>query len=333
MRPIAFVRNLALTAAIAAYVAVAHAQTAPAGSGQAYPSRPIRMIVPFSPGGASDTAARVVGQHLGPRLGQQIVIENRPGAGGVIGTEIAAKATADGHTLLMGSNTEIVINPNLYKKLPYDTLKDFTPISLVANTPLLLVVNPSVPAKNVQELIALAKAKPGGLNYASSGNGSTVQLATEMFKTMAGVSIRHIPFNGSAPAVIQTIAGETQLMFPAMPAALQQARTGKLRALAVTSLKRVGAAPEIPTVAESGVPGFDIGIWNGLMAPAGTPKPVLDRLHAELTKTLAVPEAQQSFANIGAEVLTSTPTEFAALIKAELAKYSKVVREARVQID
>jgi tripartite-type tricarboxylate transporter receptor subunit TctC len=299
----------------------------------AYPSRPIRMLVPFSPGGASDTAARVVGQHMGPRLGQQVVIENRPGAGGTIGTELAARATPDGHTLLMGSNTEIVINPNLYRKLPYDTLRDFTPISLVANTPLLLVVNPSVPAKNVQELIALAKTRPGALNYASSGNGSTVQLATEMFKTMAGVSIRHIPFNGSAPAVIQTIAGETQLMFPAMPAALQQARSGKLRALAVTSLKRVQAAPELPTVAESGVPGFEIGIWNGLVAPSGTPQQILERLRMELLQTLALAEVQQSFANIGAEVISSSPAEFAALIRAELTKYAKVVKDANVQID
>ena len=305
----------------------------PAAAQTDYPSRPIRMLVPFSPGGASDTAARVVSQQLAPRFGQQIVIENRPGAGGVIGTEIAARATPDGYTLLMGSNTEIVINPNLYKKLPYNTQKDFTPISLVADTPLILVVNPSVPAKSVQELIALAKAKPGVLNYASSGNGSTVQLASEMFKTMAGVNIRHIPFNGSAPAVIQTIAGETQLVFPAMPAALQQARSGKLRALAVTSAKRVAAAPELPTVAESGVPGYEISIWNGLLAPAGTPKPVLDRLHVELLKVLALPEVKQSFANIGAEVITSTPARFAAFIQSDLAKYAKVVKDADVRID
>jgi len=298
-----------------------------------YPTRPIRMLVPFSPGGASDTAARVVSQQLAPRLGQQIVIENRPGAGGVIGAELAARATPDGYTLLMGSNTEIVINPNLYKKLPYDTQRDFTPISLVADTPLILVVHPSVPAKTVQELIALAKAKPGVLNYASSGNGSTVQLASEMFKTMAGVNIRHIPFNGSAPAVIQTIAGETQLVIPAMPAALQQARSGKLRALAVTTAKRVAAAPELPTVAESGVPGYEITIWNGLLAPSGTPKPVLDRLHAEVLKVLAMPEVKQSFTNIGAEIVTSTPVQFAAFIKSDLAKYAKVVKDADVRID
>ena len=298
-----------------------------------YPTRPIRMLVPFSPGGASDTAARVVSQQLAPRLGQQIVIENRPGAGGVIGAELAARATPDGYTLLMGSNTEIVINPNLYKKLPYDTQRDFTPISLVADTPLILVVHPSVPAKTVQELIALAKAKPGVLNYASSGNGSTVQLASEMFKTMAGVNIRHIPFNGSAPAVIQTIAGETQLVIPAMPAALQQARSGKLRALAVTTAKRVAAAPELPTVAESGVPGYEITIWNGLLAPSGTPKPVLDRLHAEVLKVLAMPEVKQSFTNIGAEIVTSTPVQFAVFIKSDLAKYAKVVKDADVRID
>ncbi|HUR58215.1 MAG TPA: tripartite tricarboxylate transporter substrate binding protein [Opitutaceae bacterium] len=298
-----------------------------------FPARPIRMLVPFSPGGASDTAARVVSQHMGPRLAQQIVIENRPGAGGTIGTELAAKATPDGHTLLMASNTEMVINPNLYRKLPYDTIKDFTPVSLVANTPLIIVVHPSVAAKNVQELVALAKARPGAINYASSGNGSTVQLATEMFKTMSGINLRHIPFNGSAPAVVQTIAGETHVMFPAMPAALQHARSGKLRALAVTTAKRVSAAPELPTVAESGMAGFDIGIWNGLVAPAGTPKPVLQRLYAELAKTLAMPEVVQSFGNIGAEVMTGGPAEFAGLMTAELAKYAKVVKDANVRID
>ncbi len=318
--------SIVLAALAIAATGLVHAQ-------DAYPTRPIRMLVPFSPGGASDTAARVVGQQLAPRFGQQIVIENRPGAGGVIGTEIAARATPDGYTLLMGSNTEVVINPNLYKKLPYDTQRDFMPISLVADTPLILVVNPSVPVKSVQELIALAKAKPGVLNYASSGNGSTVQLAGEMFKSMAGVNIRHIPFNGSAPAVIQTIAGETQLVIPAMPAALQQARSGKLRALAVTTAKRVSAAPELPTVAESGVPGYEITIWNGLLAPAGTPKPVLDRLYTELLKVLAMPEVKQSFTNIGAEVVTSTPAQFAAFIKSDLAKYAKVVKDADVKID
>jgi tripartite-type tricarboxylate transporter receptor subunit TctC len=291
------------------------------------------MLVPFSPGGASDTAARVVAQHLSPRLGQQIVVDNHPGAGGTIGTAIAARAPADGYTVLMGSNTEIVINPNLYRKLPYDTLKDFTPVSLVANTPLIVVVHPSLPAKNIRELIVLAKARPGELVYASSGNGSTVQLATEMFKTMAGVSVRHVPYNGSAPAVTQTLAGEAQIMFPAMPAALQHARAGKLRALAVTSAKRVAAAPELPTVAESGVRNYEIGIWNGLVAPSGTPKAILERLHAELKQVLALAEAKQSFSNIGADVWSSTPDEFGALITSELAKYAKIVKDAGVKID
>jgi tripartite-type tricarboxylate transporter receptor subunit TctC len=291
------------------------------------------MLVPFSPGGASDTAARVVAQHLSPRLGQQIVVDNHPGAGGTIGTAIAARAPADGYTVLMSSNTEIVINPNLYRKLPYDTLKDFTAVSLVANTPLIVVVHPSLPVKNMRELIALAKARPGELVYASSGNGSTVQLATEMFKTMAGVSMRHVPYNGSAPAVTQTLAGEAQIMFPAMPAALQHARAGKLRALAVTSAKRVAAAPELPTVAESGVRSYEIGIWNGLVAPSGTPKAILERLHAELKQVLALAEAKQSFSNIGADVWSSTPDEFAALIASELAKYAKIIKDAGVKID
>ncbi|MEA3153887.1 MAG: hypothetical protein QOK44_1476 [Betaproteobacteria bacterium] len=304
-----------------------------AGAQQSYPARPIRMLVPFSPGGASDTAARIVAQHMSPRLGQQIVVDNHPGAGGTIGTAIAARAPADGYTLLMGSNTEIVINPNLYRRLSYDTLKDFTPVSLVANTPLIVVVHPSLPAKNIRELITLAKARPGELIYASSGNGSTVQLATEMLKTMAGIDMRHVPYNGSAPAITQTLAGETQIMLPAMPVALEHARAGKLRVLAVTSAKRVSAAPELPTVAESGVRGYEIGIWNGLVVPSGTPRGVLDRLQAEVKQVLTLPEAKKSFSNIGAEVWSSTPEEFGALITAELAKYAKIVKDAGVKID
>jgi tripartite-type tricarboxylate transporter receptor subunit TctC len=309
------------------------ALAAASATAQTYPARPIRMLVPFSPGGASDTAARVVAQHMSPRLGQQIVVENHPGAGGTIGTAIAARAAADGYTVLMGSNTEIVINPNLYRKLPYDTLKDFTPVSLVANTPLIVVVHPSLPARTIRELVALAKARPGELVYASSGNGSTVQLATELFKTLARIDMRHVPYNGSAPAVTQTLAGETQIMFPAMPAALQHARAGKLRALAVTSAKRVSAAAELPTVAESGVSGYEMGIWNGLVVPSGTPRPALDRLAAELKQVLALAEAKQSFSNIGAEVWSSTPEEFGALISTELAKYAKIVKDAGVKID
>ncbi len=319
--------------AVLSSILVAFAITVVPAMAQQYPSRSIRMIVPFSPGGASDTAARVLSAHLAPRLGQTIVIDNRPAAAGTIGVEIAARSAPDGYTLLMGSNAEIVVNPNLYPKLPYDTARDFHAISLVVNTPLLVVVHPSVDAKSIKDLIALAKARPDGLNYASSGNGGGVHLATEMFKSATGVKMRHIPFQGGAPGLIQTVAGETQVMFVVMPLGLPQARAGKVRALAVTAAQRVSAAPEIPTVAESGVPGYELVIWNGLMAPRGVPQTILNRLYQETISIVALPEVKESYSKRGAEATSSTSEAFAALILTERKKYAKVIKDANVKID
>lgn len=300
---------------------------------QPYPARAIRMIVPFSPGGASDVSARIVGQKLAERWGQQVVVENRSGAGGTIGADLAAKAAPDGYTLLMGSSTEIAINPHLYTRLAYNTVRDFAPVTRVASIPLILVTHSSLPVKSVKELVALAKARPGELNYASSGNGSTLHLAGEMFKKTAGVEMLHVPHTGSAPAVVSLMSGETQVMLAAMPAALPQARAGRLRVLAVTSAKRVAAASEVPTMIEAGVPGYEILIWTGLLAPAGTPADILNRLNAEVIKILALSDVRQGFANQGAEIQTSSREEFAGYIKSELAKFARVVKEAGVKID
>jgi tripartite-type tricarboxylate transporter receptor subunit TctC len=301
--------------------------------GPAYPARPIRMMVPFSPGGASDLAARVVGQKLGERLGQQVIVDNRPGAGGAIGTEIAAKAPADGYNLLMGSSTEIAINPHLYKKLAYDTVRDFAPVSHVASTPLLIVVHPALPARSVKELIALAKSRPRQLLGASSGNGSSTHLAMEMFKTAAGVDIVHVPHNGSAPAVISTMTGETQIYFGAMPAVLQQASAGKLRALAITSAKRRAAVHELPTVIEAGLAGYEILIWNALFAPRATPAAIIARLNAEVNRIVELPDVRDAFTRQGAEVSGGTPEQLATYVAVELAKWSKVVAASGAKLD
>lgn len=320
-------RVLLLMAGILAAAAItAHAQ-------QQYPSRPVRFIVPFSPGGASDTAARIVGQKLAERLGQQFVVDNRPGAGGTIGTELAVKAAPDGYTLLMASSTELAINPHIYPKLSYDTLRDFVPVALVASTPLILVVHPSLPARSPRELVALAKARPGQINYASSGNGSTVHLAGEMLQRAADMRMTHVPHKGSAPAVTSVMNGESQLMLPAMPAALPQARAGKLRALAVTSAKRVAAASDLPTLVESGYPAMEIVIWNGVVAPARTPAEITARLSAEIAAVLALPDIVQGFAKQGAEVTPGGAAAFGGYIKSEFAKFAKIVRDSGARID
>ena len=291
------------------------------------------MVVPFSPGGASDTAARIVSSQLVQRFGQQIVIDNRPRGAGTIGVEIAAKSPADGYTLLMGSNAEITINPNLYPKLPYDTARDLVPISMVASTPLLVVTNPALGIQTLPELISQARAKPDQISFASSGNGGTVHMATQLFISMTGARMRHIPYQGGAAGLTATLAGETNLIFVAMPLGLPQARAGRVRALAVTTPKRVAAAPEIPTVAESGVPGYQMDVWNGLMAPAGLPRPIFDRPHTETVRIMALAEVRQAFAKVGAEAFSSTPAAFAQLVKSELAQYAKVVKEAGLKID
>ena len=326
-------KRIALTIAAALLIAAPFSlRQAQAERKDHYPTRPVRFIVPFSPGGASDTAARLVGNKLSERWGQQVVIENRPGAGGTIGTEIAARAQADGYTLLMGSSTELAQNPNLYTTLKYDTTRAFTPIALTTSTPLIVAIHPSVAAQSVKELVALVKAKPGQLNYASSGNGSTTQLAAEMFKRAAGLEMLHVPYNGSAPAVASLLGGQTQMSVQAVPALLPHVRAGKVRALAITNAKRVSAAPDLPTLIESGYP-VDIVIWNGLVAPTGTPKPIIAKVSRDVLDVMAAPDVRQSFANQGAEVTPGDAEQLGAFIKSELAKYAKVVKESGVRID
>ncbi|HEX2829031.1 MAG TPA: tripartite tricarboxylate transporter substrate binding protein [Burkholderiales bacterium] len=305
----------------------AHAQPA------TYPARPVRIMVPFSPGGASDTAARIIGQKLAERWGQQIVVENRPGAGGTIGTELAAKAQADGYSLLMGSSTELAVNPHLYSKLSYDTTRDFVPIARIASTPLMVVVHPAVPAKTLKEFVALAKQKPGELNYASSGNGATTHLAAEMLKRAAAIDVVHVPYNGSAPAIVAVLGGEAKMSVQAVPAVLGNVRSAKLRGLAVTAGKRVSAAPELPTLADSGYPGAEIVIWNALVAPAGVPRDVIAKLSSNVLDVLRQADVVQSFAKQGAEMTPAGPGELGAYLKAEIAKFARVVKESGAKID
>jgi tripartite-type tricarboxylate transporter receptor subunit TctC len=302
-------------------------------SAQSYPNKTIRLVVGFTPGGVSDVLARAMSARLSQNFGQQVVVDNRPGAGTTIASEIIAKSAPDGYTLYFADATTHAINATLYRKLPYDSLKDFTYISLVASTPLLLVVNPALPAHSVAELIALAKSKPGQLNYASSGTGTIVHLAGEMFKTLAHVEMVHVPYKGSSPAVTAVMAGDVALLFSSMPAALPFAKSGKLRALAVTTPERVAAVQEVPTIAESGFPGFELVLYNGLVGPAGLHKDVVDRIHDELAKVLVLPDMKEFFATQGATPITSTSEQFTAHMRAEIAKLGKAVKDSGAQAD
>ena len=299
---------------------------------QDYPVKPIRFILPFPPGGGTDTLARIVGQKLGENLGQTIVLDNRPGAGANIGAEIGAHSVADGYTLTMG-NIAHAINMTLYAKPGYDLIQDFAPITLLASTPNILVVHPSVAAKSVQELIALAKAKPGQLNYASSGSGSSAHLAAELFKNLAGVNFTHVPYKGGGPAVTSLVGGETVVGFATAPSVLPQIKAGRLRGLAVTTLKRTTAAPELPTIAESGVPGYDANTWYGALAPAKTAAAIISRLHDELIKIMRSADILDRIAVLGYEPSTTTPQEFAAYIKSEVDKWGKVVKATGIRAD
>jgi tripartite-type tricarboxylate transporter receptor subunit TctC len=314
--------------------ALAAGLAAPFAAAQTYPAKPVRMIVPLSPGGAVDVAGRLVARSLSERWGTQVVVENRPGAGGTVGTAVAAKAAPDGYTLLMGSSTLMSVNPHLYPKLTYDTVRDFTPVALVASTPLLLVVHPSVPVRNLKQFVTFAKGQPGALNYSSSGNGSTGHLAGEMFRRATGTNIVHVPHSGSAPALVSLMSGETQMMFPAISAALSQARSGRLRALAVTSQRRVDAAPELPTVAEAGVAGFDVEIWSGVFMPAHVPRELVARVHGDLMDLLKQAALRKAFVEQGASVVTrDTPEQFASYVKTEWSKWGRAVKESGAQID
>ena len=301
-------------------------------SAQLFPTKPIRIIVAYTPAGATDILARAVGQKMSESFGQPVIVDNRPGANGNIGTDVAAKATPDGHTLLMVTAGTHGINPSLYRKLPWDAVRDFAAVSLTAMVPNIMVVNNSVPAKNVKEFIAYLKAHPNKFNYGSPGNGSTAHLSQELFKTMTGTSMQHIPYKGSAGVLADVIAGQIIVTIDNMPPYIPQVKAGKVRALAVSTAKRSPALPDLPTIAEAGVPGYSSSAWFGLVAPAGTPKSIVDKLATEQQRILKLPDVNDRLSNLGAEPVGDRPEQFAAHIKAEIAKWAKVIKDANVEL-
>ena len=315
-------------ALLVAFVSVA----LPAGA-QQYPAKPIRMIIGFPPGGGTDIIGRIVAMRLSENLRQQILPDNRGGASGQIGAELAAKAPPDGYTVMMAHIAAMSILPSLYPKLPYDPVRDFAPVTLVATSPNVVIVHPSLPARNIKELIALAKARPGQIHYESSGIGTVQHLAGELFKLQAKVNLVHVPYKGGGPAIIDMVAGHVQLGFDVVPVAGPQIKAGKLRALGVTTAKRSALFPELPTVVESGVPGFDLSTWWGLVAPAGVGKDVVARLHGEVVKVLALADVKERIAAAGADIVGNSPEEFGTFIRNERAKYARIVKDANIKID
>jgi len=314
---------LALTLSLVSTLAVA----------QAWPSKPIKYIVPFAPGGTTDILGRTIADKLSIALGQPVVIENKPGAGGGLGAEFVAKAAPDGYTIMGGTISTHAINASLYKDLPYDPVKNFVPITLIARVPNMLVINPNVPAKNVQELVALLKANPGKYTFASSGNGTSQHLSGELFKIQAGVDMQHIPYKGSPPALQDVMGGQVTMTFDNITTAWPLAKDGKLRAVAVTTAKRSSIAPDVPTLAEAGLPGYEIGSWQGVFAPAGTPPEIVKRLNAEIVKIINSPDVQQRLSTLGAEPAPNTPEEFAAMVKLEVVKWADVVKKSGAKVD
>jgi Uncharacterized protein conserved in bacteria len=297
-----------------------------------YPDRPLRLVIPYAPGGPVDIVGRIVGMKLTETLRQQVIIDNRAGAGGNIALEIVAKATPDGYTLLMGANGPIAINPSLYSKMPVDTEKDLAAVSMVASSAMILVVHPSLPAGSVKALIALAQAKPDGINYASSGTGSTAHLSSELFKSMAGVRMVHVPYKGAGPALTDLVGGQVQTMFTGISSTLPYVKAGKLKALAVSSEKRLPILPDVPAVAED-LPGYEVVTWYGLFTPAGTPSAVIDRLQETLAQVFASPDAQSRLAALGADAHTNTPQQFALAIAQERAKWARIIRDSGAKAD
>jgi tripartite-type tricarboxylate transporter receptor subunit TctC len=321
--PVIARRTLLAGASLAALASPLAAQT--------YPSRPLRFIVPFAAGaGVLDIMARLVGQHLGASLGQQVMIDNRPGAGGNVGAEVAAKATPDGYTMLMGA-IALIVSPYLYARLPFDPLTDLVPVTQVNSAPLMLVVHPALPVKSVAELIAYAKANPGKLNYGSGGVGATPFLATELFKSMAGIDVVHVPYKGGAPALADLVAGQLSFMIENVPGTLPFVKDGKLRALAITSRQRLALVPELPTMEEAGVPGYEMIGWNGVFVPKGTPAEIVARLNAELAKLLRSPDVIEQLARLGAVPVGDTPEQFGAFVKAESQRWGKIIRDLGIK--
>jgi tripartite-type tricarboxylate transporter receptor subunit TctC len=322
-----------MTKSVAVVVALAGLLGAATVAAQSYPTRPIRMVVAYPPGGGTDIVGRMMAQRFTEQLGQNVVVDNRGGATGNIGTELVARSAPDGYTLLMGNVAPNAINVSLFKSLPYDPVKDFAPVSLVAATPNVLVVHPALPVNTVKELIALARAKPGALNFPSAGIGSSSHLAGELLKSLAKIDMVHVPYKGGGPALTDLLAGQMQLMFATMPAAMPHVKAGKLRAVAVTTAKRSQTLRELPTVAEEGVAGYEASTWYGLLAPAGTPQPVVERLHQETVKALAGAELRERLAAQGFEPVGGSPAEFTAYIKSEIAKWGRVIREAGIRAE
>ena len=300
---------------------------------QAYPVKPVRIVVGFTPGGGNDVISRLVAAKLTTAFGRQFVVENRPGAGGMIGAELVAKAPPDGYTLFLAGVATHGINPNLQKNVPYDAVRDFDPVCLMASAPALLAVHPSLPARSVKQFIALAKARPGDINYASSGVGSSSQLATELFKSMTGTRLVHVPYKGIGAASTDLLSGQVQVMFNAAAALLTHTRSGRMRALGVGSLQRIAAIPEVPTIAESGVPGYQAGSWYGFVAPAGTPRAIVDQLSRETAAAVKAPDIASKLTGEANLVIGSSPDEFAAHIKGELARIGKVIRDAGIRLE
>ena len=302
------------------------------GYAQTYPVKPIRFLVGFPPGGTSDILARTIGQKLGEAVGQQVVIDNRPGAGGNIGAEAAAKSAPDGYTIFM-STTSQAISASLYSKLNYDLVRDFAPITQAVNYTNLLVVHPSLPVRSVKELIALAKARPGELNYGTAGNGTPPHMTGELFNSYTGVKLQHVPYKGGAPAIADLLGGQITIMFDNVPPLLPHVQAGKMRPLAVTSLKRISVLRDVPTLDEAGLKGFDSVAWNGVLAPAGTPKEIVARLNSEILRILSLPDVRERLSSQGADPVGGTPEQFAALIRSEIQKWAKVVKDSGAKVD
>lgn len=320
---------IASTCLVAALLAV------PAGAAlaQAYPVKPVRMVVPFPAGGATDIVGRLIAQKLAEAWGHQVIVDNRGGAGGTIGSDVAAKSAPDGYTILVGTSSTHAIAPSLYSKLAYDPVRDFAPVTLVASATILLAVHPSVPAKNVRELIALGKRQPNALSFASSGNGGVSHLVGEQFKSMGGIQMLHVPYKGDTPALVDLVGGQVSLMFGTAVSFLPYVKSGKLNALAVTNPKRSPIVPEVPTVAESGLPGFEALQWFGIFAPSGTSKEIIAKLNADIVKILRLPDVRERMSGLGADVVANSPEQFAAFQKADTAKWAKVVKASGAKIE
>ena len=307
--------------------------TAPAFAQDKWPSKPIKYIVPFPPGGTTDTLARVIAQKLSVSLGQQVLVDNKPGAGGNIGSDFVAKSAPDGYTILGGTISSHAINASMYSKMPYDAVKDFIPITLIGTNANVLIVHPGNPAKNLAEFIAQSKAKPGTVNFASAGSGTSQHLSGELFKNMAGIDMVHVPYKGSAPAIQDVMGGQVTMMFDTMIVAGPQIKAGTVKALGVTSTTRVKGYDTIPTLNEAGVPGYEVVSWQGIFAPAATPKEIVQRLNTELVKILRMADVRERFEGLGLDVVGNTPEEFAAFQKSEIAKWAKVVKGANIKAD